>query len=131
MVNRTTILTPQTGSTQIAPPAITTIRISMLPLTITVMNRPVPACTPKATTATIMSTRIGTSTTTPIQTASPTRIRTGQRHRHAHEHEHGDRNENDPSGADAIRVLSVERNLLAHNDAVAAQNRRDFQAAKL
>ena len=76
MVNRTTILTPQTGSTQIAPPAITTIRISMLPLTITVMNRPVHTCTPKATTATIMSTRIGTSTTTPIQTASPTRIRT-------------------------------------------------------
>ena len=28
------------------------------------------------------------------------------------------------------RVLSVERDLLAHNDAIAAQNRRDFQAAK-
>ena len=51
-------------------------------------------------------------------------------HRHAHEHEHGDRNVNEPSGADATRVLSVERDLLAHNDAVAAQNRRDFQAAK-
>ena len=51
-------------------------------------------------------------------------------HRHAHEHEHGDRNASDPSGANATRVLSVERDLLAHNDAVAAQNRRDFQAAK-
>ncbi len=51
-------------------------------------------------------------------------------HRHAHEHEHGDRNANELSGADATRVLSVERDLLAHNDAVAAQNRRDFQAAK-
>jgi hydrogenase nickel incorporation protein HypB len=51
-------------------------------------------------------------------------------HRHAHEHEHRDRNANDLSGADATRVLSVERNLLAHNDAVAAQNRCDFQAAK-
>ena len=53
-------------------------------------------------------------------------------HRHAHEHEHGNRrNVNGPSGADATRrVLSVERDLLAHNDAVAAQNRRDFQAAK-
>ena len=53
-------------------------------------------------------------------------------HRHAHEHEHGNRNRNvnGPSGAAATRVLSVERDLLAHNDAVAAQNRRDFQAAK-
>ncbi|MGD0317841.1 MAG: hydrogenase nickel incorporation protein HypB [Xanthobacteraceae bacterium] len=52
-------------------------------------------------------------------------------HRHAHEHEHGNRNVNGPSGADATRrVLSVEKDLLAHNDAIAAQNRRDFQAAK-
>ncbi len=53
-------------------------------------------------------------------------------HRHAHEHEHGNRNRNvnGPSGADATLVLSVERDLLAHNDAVAALNRRDFQAAK-
>ena len=51
-------------------------------------------------------------------------------HRHAQEHECGNRNVNGPSGADATRVLSVERDLLAHNDAVAAQNRRDFQAAK-
>jgi len=50
-------------------------------------------------------------------------------HRHAQEHECGNRNVNGPS-ADATRVLSVERDLLAHNDAVAAQNRRDFQAAK-
>ena len=76
MVNRTTILTPWTSSTQIAPIAIMTIRISMPPLTITVMNRPVHTCMPKATIVTITNTRIGTSTTTPIRTASPTRIRT-------------------------------------------------------
>lgn len=51
-------------------------------------------------------------------------------HEHRHAHEHGSRNVNGPSGADATRVLSVERDLLAHNDAIAAQNRRDFQAGK-
>jgi hypothetical protein len=53
-----------------------TVRMSVPPLTITVMNRPVHTCMPKATIVTIMNTRIGTSTTTPIRTGSPTRIRT-------------------------------------------------------
>ena len=107
-----------------------TIRMSMLPLTITVTNRPVHTRMPKATMVTITNTRIGTSTATPIRTASPTRIRTATSIGMRTNMTCGNRNVNGPSGADATRVLSVERDLLAHNDAVAAQNRRDFQAAK-
>jgi hydrogenase nickel incorporation protein HypB len=67
-------------------------------------------------------------------------------HQHAHEHADGDHSHeqvhdhdhaqgNDAAdrasaGAGATRLLSVERDILARNDAIAAENRRDFQAAK-
>jgi hydrogenase nickel incorporation protein HypB len=49
-------------------------------------------------------------------------------HGHAHEHEHPHPHAPVPAGA--ARLLSVEQDLLARNDAVAARNRRDFQAAR-
>jgi hydrogenase nickel incorporation protein HypB len=60
---------------------------------------------------------------------------------HARDHRHGHISaheparcdgaaERGPAGADGTWLLSVERNLLARNDAVAEENRRDFRAAK-
>jgi hydrogenase nickel incorporation protein HypB len=43
----------------------------------------------------------------------------GHAHAHEHEHEHGE-----------ARLLSVEQDILAKNDAIAAENRRALQAAK-
>jgi hydrogenase nickel incorporation protein HypB len=67
-------------------------------------------------------------------------------HQHAHEHADGDHSHeqvhdhdhaqgNDAAdrasaGAGATRLLSVERDILARNDAIAAENRRDLQATK-
>jgi hydrogenase nickel incorporation protein HypB len=58
------------------------------------------------------------------------------RHTHDHPHEHhvpGWRSvaaQAAPAGADGARLLSVERDILARNDAIAQENRRDFHAAK-
>src|SRR5664280_2263243 len=52
-------------------------------------------------------------------------------HAHAHEHAQGnDAADRAPAGAGATRLLSVERDILARNDAIAAENRRDLQATK-
>jgi len=60
-------------------------------------------------------------------------------HAHGHRHEHISPHEpaqcaavaeREPAHADGIRLLSVERDLLARNDAVAQENRRDFHTAK-
>ena len=50
-------------------------------------------------------------------------------HAHAHEHAH-DHPLDAAAGAGATRLLSVERDILARNDAIAAENRRDLQATK-
>ncbi len=44
-------------------------------------------------------------------------------HHHAHAHEHN-------SGGGAARLISVQRDILQKNDAIAAENRRHFQEAK-
>ncbi len=44
-------------------------------------------------------------------------------HHHAHAHEHN-------SGDGAARLISVQRDILQKNDAIAAENRRHFQEAK-
>ena len=49
-------------------------------------------------------------------------------HRHRHVHEHG--HAHDAAPASATRLVSVERDILARNDAVALLNRRDFQTTK-
>jgi hydrogenase nickel incorporation protein HypB len=49
----------------------------------------------------------------------------GHSHEHAHTHEHAHE-----AGASAARLISVEQDILAKNDAIAAENRRGFQAAK-
>jgi len=52
-------------------------------------------------------------------------------HAHAHEHAQGnDAADRAPAGAGATRLLSVERDILEKNDAIAAENRRDLQATK-
>ena len=52
-------------------------------------------------------------------------------HAHAHEHAQGnDAADHAPAGAGATRLLSVERDILTRNDAIAAENRRDLQATK-
>ena len=56
-------------------------------------------------------------------------------HEHAHEHEHAHTSSHQHTrGGDAAageaRLLSVERDILARNDAVAAENRRALQAAR-
>ena len=52
-------------------------------------------------------------------------------HAHAHEHAQGnDAADRAPAGAGATRLLSVERDILTRNDAIAAENRRDLQATK-
>jgi hydrogenase nickel incorporation protein HypB len=49
---------------------------------------------------------------------------------HAHPHGHdGEHAHHDPA-FDGARLVSVERDLLAHNDAIAEQNRRRFQATR-
>ena len=50
-------------------------------------------------------------------------------HAHAHEHAH-DHPLDAAAGAGATRLLSVERDILTRNDAIAAENRRDLQATK-
>lgn len=50
-------------------------------------------------------------------------------HAHAHEHAH-DHPLDAAAGAGATRLLSVERDILARNDTIAAENRRDLQATK-
>jgi hydrogenase nickel incorporation protein HypB len=54
-------------------------------------------------------------------------------HEHAHEHAHASSHQH-TGGGDAdggeTRLLSVERDILARNDAIAAENRRALQAAK-
>ncbi len=55
----------------------------------------------------------------------------GTTHSHPHEHDHG--HDHTPSHEPAPgepRLLSVERDILARNDAIAAANRHDLQAAK-
>jgi hydrogenase nickel incorporation protein HypB len=52
---------------------------------------------------------------------------------HAHAHEHAQGNvaaDRAPAGAGATRLLSVERDILEKNDAIAAENRHDLQATK-
>jgi hydrogenase nickel incorporation protein HypB len=52
-------------------------------------------------------------------------------HAHAHEHAQGnDAADRAPAGAGATRLLSVERDILEKNDAIAAENRHDLQATK-
>ncbi|MGD0109347.1 MAG: hydrogenase nickel incorporation protein HypB [Rhodopila sp.] len=57
-------------------------------------------------------------------------------HSHAHEHDHAPNaatasaSESTSASAGAARLVSVERDILARNDSVALQNRRDFQTAK-
>jgi hydrogenase nickel incorporation protein HypB len=60
-------------------------------------------------------------------------------HPHVHRHEHASSHEpaqcdatvdRAPAGADRTRLLSIERDLLARNDAVAQESRRDFHTAK-
>ena len=48
-------------------------------------------------------------------------------HGHSHEHMHDHGHE---AAAGAARLISVEQDILAKNDAIAAENRRAFQAAK-
>ena len=47
----------------------------------------------------------------------------GQEHEHEHGHEH-------THGGEATRLVSVEQDILAKNDAIAAENRHAFQTAK-
>ena len=69
-----------------------------------------------------MTTRIRTSTR--MQTEPPTRIRTGMGIGHDHNHPH------DAVAAGTARLVSVEQDILAKNDAIAVENRRHFQASK-
>ena len=62
---------------------------------------------------------------------------TAHSHSHSHEHAHGhahasshQHTRGDDAAAGETRLLSVERDILARNDAVAAENRRALQAAK-
>jgi hydrogenase nickel incorporation protein HypB len=62
---------------------------------------------------------------------------TAHSHSHSHEHAHGDAHASshqhtrgDDAAAGETRLLSVERDILARNDAIAAENRRALQAAK-
>jgi hydrogenase nickel incorporation protein HypB len=50
-------------------------------------------------------------------------------HTHSHDHAHPD-NHSHTHESGAARLISVERDLLAKNDAIAAENRRALQAAK-
>ena len=63
----------------------------------------------------------------------------GTTHSHSHGHGHAHPNDHDHThdhlhdavaGAGTARLVSVERDILVKNDAIAAENRRDFQAAK-
>ena len=63
----------------------------------------------------------------------------GTAHSHSHGHGHAHPNDHDhthdhlhdaAAGAATARLVSVERDILAKNDAIAAENRRDFQATK-
>jgi hydrogenase nickel incorporation protein HypB len=65
----------------------------------------------------------------------------GTRHAHSHSHEHEysrahahvsshQHTRGDDAAAGETRLLSVERDILARNDAIAAENRRALQAAK-
>jgi hydrogenase nickel incorporation protein HypB len=54
-------------------------------------------------------------------------------HSHSHEHSHASSHQHtrgDDASAGETRLLSVERDILARNDAIAAENRRALQAAK-
>ncbi|MBI2784591.1 MAG: hydrogenase nickel incorporation protein HypB [Gammaproteobacteria bacterium] len=54
-------------------------------------------------------------------------------HSHEHVHEHASSHQHTPgddAAAGKARLLSVERDILARNDAIAAENRRALQAAK-
>jgi len=54
-------------------------------------------------------------------------------HSHGHAHAHASSHQHmrgDDAAAGEIRLLSVERDILAKNDAIAAENRRALQAAK-
>src|ERR1019366_6956222 len=62
---------------------------------------------------------------------------TAHSHSHSHEHAHGhahasshQHTRGDDAAAGETRLLSVERDILARNDAIAAENRRALQAAK-
>ena len=71
------------------------------------------------------------NTATPMRTAPPTRIRTATRHAHPNDHDHThDHLRDAAAGAGTARLVSVERDILEKNDAIAAENRRDFQATK-
>ncbi len=56
----------------------------------------------------------------------------GTTHSHSHSHEHGHDHNHLHGAADAgtARLVSVERDILAKNDAIAAENRRNLQAAR-
>lgn len=58
----------------------------------------------------------------------------GTTHAHPHSHAHGHFHDHGPgavaAGAAAARLVSVEQDILARNDAIAMENRRAFQAAK-
>jgi hydrogenase nickel incorporation protein HypB len=59
----------------------------------------------------------------------------GTTHSHSRAHGHAHPNEHDhlhdaADGADATRLVSVEQDILVRNDAIAAENRRGFRAAK-
>jgi hydrogenase nickel incorporation protein HypB len=55
----------------------------------------------------------------------------GTTHSHPHEHDHGhDHTHSHEPAPGEPRLLSVERDILARNDAIAAENRHDFQAAR-
>ena len=55
----------------------------------------------------------------------------GTTHSHPHEHDHGhDHTHSHEPAPGEPRLLSVERDILARNDAIAAENRHDLQAAK-
>jgi hydrogenase nickel incorporation protein HypB len=49
---------------------------------------------------------------------------------HAHPHSHDGEHAHDGHAVDGARLVSVERDLLARNNAVAEENRRRFQAAR-
>jgi len=55
----------------------------------------------------------------------------GTTHSHPHEHDHGhDHTHSHEPAPGEPRLVSVERDILARNDAIAAENRHDLQAAK-
>jgi hydrogenase nickel incorporation protein HypB len=55
----------------------------------------------------------------------------GTTHSHPHEHDHGhDHTHSHEPAPGEPRLLSVERDILARNDTIAAENRHDLQAAK-